>query len=392
MSGIPAPGDQHASDGVLSAAPGATSAGSAVSDFRDPDLLRDALRSRVASIGAGGPPPGGLSRIRRKARVRQRNRAALLSSAGVLVIAVAVTVATGDRFDIVPTLTGTAGNGGGAVTGGQTGGSAADRSAAAAANSGHVVWPTTDTGKTGPAIGPVPPVTATPSAAAATKVPLCTASSVITSTTLGPTLNGVVYGHVSAVARSTCVVVGPPVLAVTNQAGTAAGSVLILREDTKVAPALPSVSTWGATMVLAPGEGYEFQFAWAAAQCPRPSGSASPSASTASNATTTYSLGYAVTGTTPTGQVTLTAACGADVFVTDIYRPGAYPLPTAVSQSPVASGSASPVSSTPAVPSTPTTSAPPASSPTTASPSAPPASGSASGGVGTGAVGTSPTG
>ncbi len=392
MSGGLASGDQHASGGARSALGAATAgAGFAVSDPCTPDLLRDALRSRVAPIGAGGPPPGGLTRIRRKARVRQRNRAALLSSAGILVIAVAVTVATGDRFDIVPTLTGTAG--GGAVAGGQSGGSAADRSAAAAANGGHVVWPTANTGKTGPAIGPVPPVTATPSAAAATKVPLCTASSVSTSITLGPTIDGVVYGHVSAVARSTCVVVGPPVLAVTNEAGTAAGSVLILREDTKVAPALPSVSTWGATMVLDPGEGYQFQFAWATAQCPHPSGSASPSASAASDATTTYSLGYAVTGTTPTGQVTLTAACGADVFVTDIYQPGAYLLPTAVTQSPAQSGSASPVSSTPAAPSTPpTTSSPPASSPTTSSPSAPPPSGSASGGVGTGAAGTSPTG
>jgi hypothetical protein len=397
LSGGPASGDQdqHASDGALSAGSGAEGAGSepAMSDLCDPDLLRDALRSRVAPIGAGGPPQGGLTRIRRKARVRQRNRAVLVSSAGVLIIAVAVTVATGDRFDIVPTLTGTSGNGGGAVAGGQTGGSAADRSAAAAANGGHVVWPTADTGKTGPAIGPVPPVTATPSAAAATKVPLCTASSVSVNTTLGPTIDGVVYGYVGAVAKSTCVVVGPPVLAVTNQAGTAAGSVLILKEDTKVAPALPSVSTWGETMVLAPGASYEFQFAWATAQCPRPSGSAPSSTSTASAATTTYALGYAVTGTTPTSQVTLTAACGADVFVTDIYRPGAYPLPTAVTQSPVPTDSASPVSSTPAVPSTPpTTNSPPPTSPTTSGPSSPPPSGSASGGVGTGGAGTSPTG
>jgi hypothetical protein len=356
----------------------------------DADHLAAALRARVAPIGVAGPPAGSLARVRRRARIRQRNRAALAGSAGVLVIAVAVTLATGDRFNIVPTLTGTSGNNGGAVAGGQTGGPGGDRGAAAAANGGRVVWPKGGTGKTGPAIGPVAPVTSTPPAAAAAKVPLCTAAKLMTTTTVGPTIGGVVYGHVDAVAQSPCVVVGPPVLTVVNAAGTAADSVLILREDTKVATALPQVTTWGTTMVLSVGQIYEFQFAWATAQCPQSSGSASASAAPAAPSTTTYTLGYAVTGITPTAPVTLTAACGADVFVTDIYKPGAYPLPAAVTQSPVPSTSASPATAT-APPTTPTTSSAPPSS-ASPSPSSPPSTSASGGGVGTGAVGASPSG
>lgn len=357
------------------------------SDLFDAGHLAAALRSRVAPIGAAGPPAGGLARVRRRARIRQRNRAALAGSAGVLVIAVAVTLATGDRFNIVPTLTGTSGNNSGAVAGGQTGGTGGDHGSAAAANGGRVVWPKGGTGKTGPAIGPVAPVTSTPSAAAAARVPLCTAGTLVITTTVGPTVGGVVYGHVDAVAQVPCVVVGPPVLAVANAAGTAADSVLILKENTKVAGALPQVATWGTTMVLNAGDSYQFQFAWATAQCPQTSGSAAPSGSAARSATT-YTLGYAVTGTTPTAPVTLTAACGADVFVTDIYKPGAYPLPSSATQSPVPTTSASPVTTT-APPNPPTSTAPPGS--TTPSPSVPPSTG-ATGGNGTNAVVASPSG
>lgn len=385
------PGDMTLDDTVVVGPildSGSEYCGAAASDFVDADHLGAALRSRVAPIGVAGPPVGSLARVRRRARVRQRNRAALAGSAGVLVIAVAVTLATGDRFNIVPTLTGTSGNNSGSVAGGQSGGSGSDRGAAAAASGGRVVWPKGGTGKTGPAIGPVAPVTATPPAAAAAKVPLCTAATLMTNTTLGPTLGSVVYGHVDAVAQTSCVVVGPPVLTVANAAGTAADSVLILKEDTKVAAALPQVATWGTTMVLTAGQSYEFQFAWATAQCPQPTGSAAPSMSAAPS-TTTYTLGYAVTGTTPTAPVTLTAACGADVFVTDIYKPGAYPLPTAVTQSTAPSTSASPDTTTPP-PTSPTTSAPPPS--TSASPSTPPSTGATGGGAGTGAVGASPSG
>jgi hypothetical protein len=107
-----------------------------------------------------------------------------------------------------------------------------------------------------------------------------------------------------------------------------------------------------------------------------------------------YTLGYAVTGTTPTAPVTLTAACGADVFVTDIYKPGAYPLPrTTASRSPIPStSSAPPASATPSASAT-QGSAPPGS-PSPSSPQAPLSSSSASegAGAGAGAVGASPSG
>jgi len=326
--------------------------------------LAEALRTSVSRVGRAGPPPGGLVRIRRKARARQRNRVVAAGSAGILMLAVAVTMATGARFDLVPTLTGASGASGGTSPGGQSGGGGSNPSAAT--NGGHAVWPTGSPGKVGLAIGPVSPVVATPSSLAAAQVPLCGAGSLKTSTTVGPTINGVVYGHVDAVAQSPCVAVGPPVLTVANQAGTASSSVNILKEDTTAASQLPSVPTWGRTMVLNPGQSYEFQFAWAATACAQ--GSASPVASptTAASATSMYYLGYAVIGTTPTGVVTLNAPCGAQVYVTDIYNTGAFPLPKVSAPPPPV------VSSSPAPP-PPPSSAPP-SPPTTAPPSSPAAS------------------
>jgi hypothetical protein len=329
--------------------------------------LAAALRSRVAVVGLSGPPPGSLPRIRRKARARQRNRAVLAGSAGVLMLAVGVTLATGDRFDLMPGLTGAVGLGGGTGAGSQSG-SGGSGHPSTAANGGHVVWPTGITGKNGLAIGPVAPMTGTPSAVAAAKVPLCTAASLKTSTTVGPTVNGIVYGHVDAVAQSPCVVVGPPVLTVANQAGTAASSVTILKANLTAASQLPSVPTWGTTLVLSAGEGYEFQFAWAAGGCAQTS--ASPTSSTTPAASsTTYYLGYAITGTTPTTAVTLKAACGASVYVTDLYGTGAFPLPKTPTTSPVTSPSA--VATTSSTPSTTASTPPPDSA--SASPSSSPA-------------------
>ncbi len=325
--------------------------------------LASALRTRVAVIGQSGPPPGSLARIRRRARTRQRNRAVLVGSAGILLLAVGVTLATGDRFDLVPKLTSAVGLGGGSGSGGQNGSAGADH-ASTAANGGHVVWPTGSTAQSGLAIGPVAPMTGTPPAVAATKFPLCTTASLKTSTTVGPTVDGVVYGHVDAVAQAPCVVVGPPVLTVANQAGTAASSVTILKADLGAAPQLPPVPTWGTTMVLAAGQGFEFQFAWAAPGCAQ--ASASPTTTDATGTSpTTYYLGYAVTGTTPTTAVTLKAACSAQLFVTDLYSTGAFPLPKAPASTPASSPStAAPTTSTP----TTATSTPPPDSPS-ASPS-----------------------
>lgn len=332
--------------------------------------LAEALRGTVARVGVSGPPPDGLVRIRRKARTRQRNRAALAGSAGVLVLAIGVTLATGDRFDIVPTLTSAVGLGGSGSNDQPAAGDGAQPSAAA--NGDHAVWPTGSAGKEGVAIGPVGPVMATPSAAAATKVPLCTTSSLSISTTVSATENGVVYGRVDAVAQQPCVVVGPPVLTVANQAGTAASSVKILREDRTAAPQLPPVTSWGTTMVLKAGDAFQFQFAWSAAACP--ASVASPSASpTTVAAAREYYLGYAATGTTPTSVITLTANCGANVYVTDIYAAGTFPLPKTPTTPPppVTIASSTPAPAPP--PASSEAPQPPPSSPSTAdSPSPPP--------------------
>ena len=346
------------------------------------ERLASALRASVSCVGVAGPPPGGLVQIRRKARTRQRNRVVVAGSAGILLLAVAVTMATGARFDLVPTLTGASGASGGDSTGGQSD-SVSSPHPSAAANGGHAVWPTGSPGKTGLAIGPVGPVVATPSSVAAAQVPLCTSASLKTSTTVGPTINGVVYGHVDAVAQSSCVAVGPPVLTVANQAGTASTSVVILKADQSVAPQLPSVPTWGRTMVVKAGQGYQFQFAWATSGCPQGAASPTPSSSAAAGTTSTYYLGYDVTGTTPTAVVTMNAPCGAQVYVTDIYSPGAFPLPKASTPPPpvVSSSVAPPPPSSPAPPvvsTTPATSPPPASPSASPSPSTPAPSGGVS--------------
>ncbi|MBS2962737.1 hypothetical protein KGA66_06760 [Actinocrinis puniceicyclus] len=348
------------------------------------DLAR-ALRVRVAAVGTGGPPEGSLVRIQRKAHARRRNRMVLAGSAGVLMLAMAVTLATGDRFDLVPTLTSAVGLGGDSGTPDRSGSGSGQ--ATTAGESGQTVWSTGGDGAVGLAIGPEAPVTATPSAAAAAKVPMCTADSLKTTTTLGPTVNGVEYGHVDAVAQSPCVVVGPPVLTVANAAGTADSSVVILREDPAGAALLPAVPSWGATMVLNPGQAYQFQFAWASSGCPQASASPTPSARPTPNST--YYLGYAVTGTTPTAVVTLTASCGARVYVTDIYAPGAFPLPKAPEPPPATSASSAMPPTSPAPPPSTSVSTPPdTSSPApTASTAAPnPGAGTGSGSGGSGSV------
>ncbi len=331
--------------------------------------LANALRASVSDVGMTGPPSGGLVRIRRKARARQRNRMVAAGSAGILMLAVAVTMATGARFDIVPTLTGASGANGGGAPGTQPGPGDTTHPSAAA-NGSHAVWPTGSPGKTGLAIGPVAPVVATPSAAAAAQMPLCTATSLKTSTTMGPTINGVAYGHVDAVAQSSCVTFGPPVLTVANLAGTASSSINILKENTVAASQLPSVPTWGRTIALKAGQSYEFQFAWAMTACPQGAASPSPGSAIAPNAASMYYLGYAVTGTTPTAVITLNAPCGAQVYVTDIYDTGAFPLPKAPVPPPPPVSSSTPPPPPPSSPAPPPVStSPPPPPPSTQAPS-----------------------
>jgi len=355
--------------------------------------LTAALQHSVSAIGAGGPPRAGLARIRRRAKARQRRRAVMAGSAGVLLLAMGVAAVTGSSFDIVPVLTGVVGLGGGSTSSGAT------PSAPYSGGSGQVRTvrpPAAAAGKKGPAIGPVTSSASasasTSTALAATGVPQCTASDLTVTGGVDSVIGGVSYGHIQEVATTTCAVAGPPVLQVENAAGTAAGTVVILRHETSDGSQLPSVSTWGAVLKLQAGQGYDLQFAWAPDACAgsgtngpddvgttaASSGGASAAASSGSgsvgnaaaanqSAESAYSLSYLVAGVTPVKPVPLDAACGATVYVTDIYGEGAYPLPQP------------PASPTPA-PSTSSATPAPSASPTTQPPASgtPAASGSAS--------------
>ncbi|MBR7826108.1 hypothetical protein KDK95_07325 [Actinospica sp. MGRD01-02] len=337
----------------------------------DPEELAAALQRSVAAIGADGPPRAGLARIRRRAKARQRRRTVMASSAGVLMLAVVVGSVTGSRFDIVPVLTGVVGLGGDSTSGAPT----ATPHAGSSGQVRTVRPPAAVAGKKGPAIGPVT-ASATPSALASAGVPQCTAADLTAKATVDAVINGVSYGHVDAVASATCAVAGPPVLQVENLAGTAVRSVVILEHESTDGSQLPDVATWGAVLKLQAGQGFTLQYAWAPDECSAAvatgsataSGSASPSLSAAASQSpeSTYSLSYLVSGTSPTLPADLQAACGATVYVTDIYRPGAYALPVATaSPTPQAS-----TSSAPAPTQAPTTLSPASSSPTTAPTSA----------------------
>ncbi len=309
----------------------------------------------------------------------------MASSAGVMLLAMAVGVATGNSLDIVPVLTGVVG------LGGSNSGGGASPQASGAAGVGQVrtVRPPADaTGKKGPAIGPVSTVAGTPPLAA-TGVPECTATDLTTVAMVDSVIGGVSYGHVEAVATTTCAVAGPPVLKVENAAGTAASSVVILQHVVSDGSQLPNVTTWGAVLKLQAGQGYDFQFAWAPDACTGSANGASAGAPSSAGATTgtvagqsptsAYSLSYLVAEVTPTEPVDLNASCGATVYVTDVYTKGAYPLP----KPPVTATAQPPASSAPATSPAPVTQ-PPASSTapvTTTAPTAPSSSVGASTGA-----------
>ncbi|HEX4791961.1 MAG TPA: hypothetical protein VH372_26075 [Actinospica sp.] len=352
--------------------------------------LAAALQDSVSAIGVAGPPRAGLARVKRRAKARQRRRTVMAGSAGVLMLAVAVSVVTGDRFDIVPVLTGVVGLGGSNSGSGDGQGAQGDGGSPV-----RTVRPPADAaGKKGPAIGPLGAVAGVPTALAATGVPQCAAADLTTVTTVDAVIRGVSYGHVEAIAQHTCAVAGPPVLQVENAAGTAASSVVILRHEQSDGSQLADVPTWGTVLKLQVGQGYDFQFAWApdgcagaAAGAAGSAAGAGPSASSSGQASASaYTLSYLITGRTPTEPVDLTAACGATVYVTDLYSQGAYPL----AKAPASPSAQPPSSSAPATSPSPTA-APPSSGPPAASSSAvaPSSSASASGGGG-GSGGGSP--
>jgi hypothetical protein len=330
-----------------------------------PADLSVALRAAVSGVGAAGPPAGGLARVRRKARIRQRNRAMLAGTAGLLVIVMGVTVATGGRLNLVPSLTGVVGlgnsGGGPRAPGGQAG-----ENPSAAGETSRPVWPWTgpSSNATGPALGPGAPAGALPSSPGAAQTALCTAAILGISTSLGVTRGDTRYGVIDVTPQSTCLASDPPVVEVTNAAGNAAASVQILPADQTAAPGLPVVTAAGSSMVLQADSAYEFQFAWVAPACPPPAAAPSPTADPGdSPPATAYALRYSVPGNGPVPGVTLDAACGAQVYVTDVYLRGVYPTPT-----PTPAPTAPPTVSSPSPPPPPPTA--PATPPDTSSPEA----------------------
>lgn len=307
--------------------------------------LAAALRSSVEPLGAGGPPTAGPDRIRLAVRARQRNRNILAGTAGAVVVAIAVVVA-GSTHLRVPQIG--ADGPGGAVAAGPSGAGALGSGAYPAGRSASIVYPSPGDRRRGPAIGPVDQVTTLPSTARS-DYPLCTDTTLDTTIVIGPTIEGVVYARVDATAQTPCTAVGPPTLSVTNQAGTAASSVVLLKESLDAAPELPEVGTWGTTLELAAGQTLEFQFAWLPLPCLPQTAAAAAGASdtgptppvpTSGPAVSGYSVGYLAGGSTvPAPVASLRATCGADVFVTDIYPQGTEPYPTAGSDTPPPSAS-----------------------------------------------------
>ena len=355
--------------------------GPAAPEFGSADLTA-ALRHSVSAIGTSGPPRAGLTRIRRRAKARQRRRTVMAGSAGVLLLAVGVAAVTGNTFNIVPVLTSVVGLGHGSTSSGATG---ASPQYGGSSKVRTVRPPAAVAGKKGPAIGPVSPSATTAAALAATGVPQCTAADLRTVASVDTVIDGVSYGHVEAVAITTCAVAGPPVLQVDNAAGTAVGSVVILRHESSDGSELPNVPTWGAVLKLQSGQGYDLQFAWAPDSCVEAgsnvpagaggasaastgasaaaSGTGSSGATAAAGQQTAYSLSYLVAGATPTAPVDLDASCGATVYVTDVYTQGAYPLP----QPPTIPTPQPPASSAPAPSQSSTTQPPTSAAPTSAS-------------------------
>ena len=392
-------------------------AGPAGSEFGAGELTA-ALQRSVSAVGASGPPRAGLTRIRRRAKARQRRRTVMAGSAGVLLLAMGVAAVTGSSFDIVPVLTGVVGLGGGSTSSGAT------SSAPNSGGSGQVRTvrpPAAAAGKKGPAIGPLTSSASasasTSTALAATGVAQCTAADLTVTGGVDSVIGGVSYGHIKAVATTTCAVAGPPVLQVENAAGTAAGTVVILRHETSDGSQLPSVSTWGAVLKLQAGQGYDLQFAWAPDACAGSgtnngadnasttsaasggssvaassgSGSAGGAAAANQSAESTYSLSYLVAGVTPVQPVPLAATCGATVYVTDIYGEGAYPLP----QPPASPTPAPSTSSAPAPSASPTTQPVPSgtsAASSSASPAAPSSSATSSSAAATASSGAATTG
>jgi hypothetical protein len=325
-------------------------------------ILRDRLHQAVSGLEPG---PGTLDYLRRAVPARRRRRHAALAATAVSVFAVSAGATLAARGSFGPghpdaggsnvgTLLTTSTNGapgggsshGPATPGGQdmtSGGSAATEAPSSAVSVSGSTKSTQVPSVTSPT------ATGTPLAGA------CQSSSMTSVTaTQGAVTGGVTYETFVGTVKSACSVAGMPSLTVLGAGGVSA-KVPVFRADQRAAPLLPSVPA-GQTLVLQPGERFEFQLAWVPLTCPTnpppttpptsvpsttdgptappsssaptptgasssPSGQPTPSGTPSSSASSskTYSVTYTVGGSQAVQSASFTADCGASVYVTDYF-------------------------------------------------------------------------
>ncbi|WP_425276245.1 hypothetical protein [Streptomyces carpinensis] len=134
--------------------------------------------------------------------------------------------------------------------------------------SGKSATPGSGTGGTG---------TGSPSASADAGAPVCTASQLGSTATIGaPDSSGAVYGtfHISNVSRGSCTVGGPGTVTTLAQGAADTTKITVVQHTTgDPATGLPDPSTEVTGLVLTPGSAYEVKFAWVPSEtCPTSGG------------------------------------------------------------------------------------------------------------------------
>ncbi|ACU77835.1 conserved hypothetical protein [Catenulispora acidiphila DSM 44928] len=329
------------------------------------DAISEILRERFQQAVAGlEPGPGTLEYLRRAVPARRRRRHAALAATAVSVFAVSAgaTLAARSSFDSGPSETGgtavgnlmsTATNdvpGGGSGHGPGTPVGGQDMSSGGSVGTETPSSPASVPGSTTtPLSATTPSITATGSPLA----PLCQNSTVTSvAATQNSTTGGVTYETFQGTAKAVCTLEGMPGLTVTG-AGGAPAKIQVHPADQTVAPLLLAVPA-GQTLVLQPGERFEFQLAWVPRTCPTsppptnaptsvppstgsptqtassagptptgatssPSSQPTPSGTPASSSVpgaSIYSVLYSVYGSQPTQSVSFRADCGAAVYAT----------------------------------------------------------------------------
>ncbi|GAA2027577.1 hypothetical protein GCM10009839_28010 [Catenulispora yoronensis] len=350
------------------------------------DALGALLRERMQQAVAGLEPQGAaLEMLRRAVPARRRRRHAALATTAVTVFAVgagAMLAARGSLLDPpeprhaggteVGNLmsTGTSGAPGGGSGHGPDPISGQQNTASASPSS---ATGTSATSLSQTTKGPPPSVSSAGPASGAPALSPCQSSSVSSVVGTQTSVGGIVYETVVGTVKSACTLTGTPALSVsggTGSGGTGAtggtgalGRVTQYKPDPAVTPLLAGLPS-GQTLILAPGDRFEFRFAWVPLACavqpsptivpttvattgspasptvvpttPGSSGGAvatptgptptrpTPAWTTATStapAGSSYSVSYAVSGTQSQQTAIFSAACGAALYVTDYFPP-----------------------------------------------------------------------